>query len=140
MVQNSKLKSKLSPKSALNLFVVISIVTFLLTSGISIYIVKRLQNSTKQEPQTPTTQLPQLTTVTALGWIEPKGKVIKLSATTSTEGNRVEQLLIQEGDTVKAGQVIAILDSRDRLAIIMSSISGASATRKLRSTDPADMF
>jgi HlyD family secretion protein len=116
MVQNSKLKSQLSPKSALNLFVIISIITFLLTSGISIYIVKHLQNTTKQERQTPTTQLPQLTTVTALGWIEPKGKVIQLSATTSTEGSRVEQLLIQEGDTVKAGQRIAILDSRDRFS------------------------
>ncbi len=116
MVQNSKLKYKLSPKSVLHLFVVISIVTFFLASGISIYIVKRLQNSANEEPQTPATQLLKLTTVTALGWIEPKGKVIKLSATTSTEGNRVEQLLVQEGDTVKAGQVIAILDSRDRLA------------------------
>ncbi len=116
MVQNSKLKYRLSSKSVLHLFVFISIITFLLAGGISIYIVKHLQNSTKQEPQTSTTQLPKLTTVTALGWIEPKGKVIKLSATTSTEGNRVEQLLVQEGDTVKAGQVIAILDSRDRLA------------------------
>jgi HlyD family secretion protein len=53
--------------------------------------------------------------VTALGSLEPKGKVIKLSATVSAEGSRVEQLLVKEGDTVKKGQVIAILDSRDRL-------------------------
>jgi HlyD family secretion protein len=54
-------------------------------------------------------------TVTALGRLEPKGTVIKLSAPTSNNGNRVERLLVKEGDRVKTGQVIAILDNRDRL-------------------------
>lgn len=59
---------------------------------------------------------PQIATVTALGSLEPKGKVIKLSAPSSSgQGNRVDQLLVKEGDRVKAGQVIAILDNRDRL-------------------------
>lgn len=56
-----------------------------------------------------------ITTVTALGRLEPQGEVIKLSAPTSSNGNRVEQLLVQEGDRVQAGAVVAILDSRDRL-------------------------
>jgi HlyD family secretion protein len=54
-------------------------------------------------------------TVTALGRLEPKGTVIKLSTPTSTNGNRVDRLLVKEGDRVKAGQNIAILDNRDRL-------------------------
>jgi HlyD family secretion protein len=54
-------------------------------------------------------------TVTALGRLEPKGTVIKLSAPTSNNGNRVERLLVKEGDRVKTDQVIAILDNRDRL-------------------------
>ncbi|MEI6444013.1 MAG: ABC exporter membrane fusion protein [Nostocales cyanobacterium ELA583] len=58
---------------------------------------------------------PQIKTVTALGRIEPKGKVIKLSAPTSSQGSRVEKLLVKEGDKVKIGQVIAILDNRPRL-------------------------
>ncbi|MBD2570612.1 ABC exporter membrane fusion protein [Anabaena lutea] len=58
---------------------------------------------------------PQIKTVTALGRIEPKGKVIKLSAPTSSQGSRVETLLVKEGDKVKTGQVIAILDNRPRL-------------------------
>lgn len=53
-------------------------------------------------------------TVTALGRLEPQGEVIKLSAN-STNSNRLEKLLVQEGDRVQVGQVIAILDSRDRL-------------------------
>ncbi|NET73761.1 MAG: HlyD family efflux transporter periplasmic adaptor subunit, partial [Sphaerospermopsis sp. SIO1G2] len=36
---------------------------------------------------------------------------IKLSAPASVQGNRVEKLLVQEGDQVKTGQVIAILDT-----------------------------
>jgi HlyD family secretion protein len=58
----------------------------------------------------------KISTVTALGYLEPQGKIIKLSAPSSTGGNsRVEKLLVNQGDTVKAGQVIAVLDSRDRL-------------------------
>lgn len=59
--------------------------------------------------------VPRITTVTALGRLEPQGEVIRLSAPASNSGNRVEQLLVQEGDRVEAGQVVAILDSRDRL-------------------------
>ncbi len=54
-------------------------------------------------------------TVTALGRLAPRGEVIKLSAPTSSQENRVDRLLVKEGDRVKAGQVIAILDSNDRL-------------------------
>ncbi|MEE3717932.1 ABC exporter membrane fusion protein [Tumidithrix elongata RA019] len=57
----------------------------------------------------------KIATVSALGRLEPQGEVIKLSAPTSNNGNRVEQLLVQEGDRVKVGQVIAILDNRDQL-------------------------
>jgi len=58
---------------------------------------------------------PQIATVTALGRLEPQGEAIALSASNSAEGNRIEQLLVKEGDRVKTGQTIAILDSRDRL-------------------------
>ncbi|MEG4408851.1 HlyD family efflux transporter periplasmic adaptor subunit [Microcoleus sp. MON2_D5] len=57
----------------------------------------------------------QLTTVTALGRLEPRGEVIKVSASGAAEGNRIDRLLVKEGDRVKTGQAIAILDSRDRL-------------------------
>ncbi len=57
----------------------------------------------------------QLTRVTALGRLEPRGEVIKVSASGAAEGNRIDRLLVKEGDRVKTGQAIAILDSRDRL-------------------------
>jgi HlyD family secretion protein len=57
----------------------------------------------------------EIKTVTALGKIEPKGKVIKLSAPASSQSSRVEKLLVEEGETVQVGQVIAILDNSEKL-------------------------
>jgi HlyD family secretion protein len=56
----------------------------------------------------------QPTTVVALGRIEPKGGIINVA---SLQGERVKQLLVAEGDIVKAGSVLAYLDAYDeRLA------------------------
>ncbi|MGL4619883.1 MAG: HlyD family secretion protein, partial [Chroococcidiopsis sp.] len=51
--------------------------------------------------------------VAATGYIEPKGEVIRVSSAIADA--RVEQLLFKTGESVKAQQTIAILDSRDRL-------------------------
>ncbi|MBD2731590.1 ABC exporter membrane fusion protein [Nostoc sp. FACHB-892] len=51
--------------------------------------------------------------VTALGRLEPKGEVIQLTA--SSQGSRIDQLLVNQGDWVSKKQAIAILDSRPRL-------------------------
>ena len=68
--------------------------------------------------------IPQIKTVTALGRLEPQGELIQLSAPTSAQGSRVEQLLVKEGDSVKAGRVIAILDTRDTLAAALEEAKG----------------
>jgi HlyD family secretion protein len=60
----------------------------------------------------PTSTVPQ--NVTALGRIEPQGTAIEIAPTGGAE-RRIAQLLVREGDIVKAGQAIAILDDRDRL-------------------------
>jgi ABC exporter DevB family membrane fusion protein len=56
-----------------------------------------------------------LDAVAALGDLEPKGEVIVLSAPSSAQGARVDQLLVERGEQVQVGQVVAILDNRDRL-------------------------
>ena len=53
--------------------------------------------------------------VTALGRLEPASEVIRLFAPLALDGDRVAQLLVKRGDWVEANQVIAILESRDRL-------------------------
>jgi HlyD family secretion protein len=63
---------------------------------------------------TSTTKRPIVNAVTALGRLEPKGEVIQLSAAESSGSNRVEDLLIQQGDAVRSGQIIATLDSKNR--------------------------
>ncbi len=64
-----------------------------------------------------TTITPSLKYVTGLGRIEPQGEVIKLSAPSLSEGSRIEELLVEEGDRVRKGQIIAVFDSRDRLKL-----------------------
>lgn len=55
--------------------------------------------------------------VAARGFLEPKGEVIQLSAPTSIqgEGTRVIKLLVKQGDKIKAGTIVAILDNENRL-------------------------
>jgi HlyD family secretion protein len=115
IVQNSKLDRSISPPSILRPAIFLAIFVSFAVIGISVYITLKFREASNQKVQPQTTLIPELKTVTALGRIEPRGRVIKLSATTSSEGSRVEQLLVQEGDRVKTGQLIAILDSRDRL-------------------------
>lgn len=45
----------------------------------------------------------------ALGRIEPRSRVIKISHNAGPEGARVEQIFFQETDQVKAGDTLAIL-------------------------------
>ena len=59
--------------------------------------------------------LKQPKAVGALGFLEPEGEVIQLSGTVLAEGARVDQLLVKQGERVKSGQIVAVLDSRDRL-------------------------
>lgn len=62
--------------------------------------------------------------IAALGRLEPQGEIARLSAPNSLEGSRIEQILVKEGDWVKAGQVVAILDSQSsRLATLQQSQS-----------------
>ncbi len=51
-------------------------------------------------------------TVVALGRLIPKGEVIKLSVP-NAEDSRVNQIFVKEGDWVKAGQTIAILQGNE---------------------------
>jgi HlyD family secretion protein len=70
------------------------------------------QMSAPKQPPAPAPAPPPA--VSALGRLEPQGEVIKLSAPNSQEGSRVKALLVKEGAAVRAGQVLAVLDSQDQ--------------------------
>ena len=59
---------------------------------------------------------PVIESAIALGRLEPQGEVIKVSAPSSAQGTgaRVDKILVKVGQLVDVGQVIAILDNRDR--------------------------
>jgi HlyD family secretion protein len=64
---------------------------------------------------TPVPTAPVANTISAVGRLEPRGEVVKLSAPTSgsSVSSRIQQLFVREGERVRQGQVIAILDNRD---------------------------
>ena len=69
-----------------------------------------------QEPPETQTQVNRPQQVVALGKLVPKGEVIKLSVA-NAEDSRVNKILVEEGDRVEEGQVIAILqgfENRER--------------------------
>jgi HlyD family secretion protein len=78
----------------------------------------RLRNRPKPQSSSASapvqSKLPEIKKVAALGRIEPKGEVMSLSGPTSLESVQVEQILVQVGDRIKKGQLIAILDGRQR--------------------------
>ncbi|MBW4559084.1 MAG: ABC exporter membrane fusion protein [Trichormus sp. ATA11-4-KO1] len=83
-----------------------------IAGGIAVYSISQFG----QVGQTASSELGQTTPrVTALGRLEPETEVISLSAPLVLDGDRIAQILVKEGDIVAAGQVVAILDSRDRL-------------------------
>jgi HlyD family secretion protein len=93
----------------------LAVVAALAAGGTLVYGLRTFQSTQQRSVPASAVSVPQITKVTALGRLEPRGEVIQLSAPTSAEGSRVAQLLVKQGDKVKAGQVVAILDSRDRL-------------------------
>jgi HlyD family secretion protein len=62
------------------------------------------------------TSSPAIPKIAAIGYLEPQGEVIQLSASLPGEGRpKIDKLLVKQGDIVKEGQIIAILDNNERL-------------------------
>lgn len=91
----------------------VAIAAALALGGVSIWTLRQYATTHRQSDAPPAPL--EIKTVSALGRLEPQGELVQLSAPSSAEGNRITQLLVKEGETVSTGQVIAILDSRDRL-------------------------
>lgn len=62
--------------------------------------------------------------IAALGRLEPEAEIIQLSAPKDLDGDRIVQLLIKQGDRVQKNQVVAVLDSRDRLQVGLQQAQG----------------
>jgi HlyD family secretion protein len=90
----------------------------------------RLSKASKLDSENAVAAKPFHKNIAALGRLEPQGEITRLSAPNSLEGSRVEQLSIHEGDRVKAGQIVAVLDSQtSRLATWKQAQSNVSTAR-----------
>ncbi|WP_013320572.1 ABC exporter membrane fusion protein [Gloeothece verrucosa] len=85
-----------------------------LTGAIMFYAISQLKPSANMPSKT-AQAAPTLKKVAALGRLEPYSEVVSIAAPLNLDGDRVAQLLVKQGDRVKAGQIIAILDSRATL-------------------------
>ena len=111
MIQNTTSKSFLPSKSFWSQLFLIIVTISLSLSGVKVYQLWRSQSSESVVTEVAQASISEIKTVTALGYLEPKDEIIKLSTPSSLEGNRVDKLLVQEGDFVKKNQIIAILDN-----------------------------
>ena len=82
--------------------------------GISYYGISHFAQSDKSSAMQKQA-LPAAQQVVALGRVEPQTEVIKVSVPAALSNDRVAQLLVQRGDRVTQGQVVAVLDSHNRL-------------------------
>jgi HlyD family secretion protein len=96
----------------------VAAVTTTVVSAGAVYQVLPLRWSSQATPESKATT-PPISKVAALGRLEPESEVIRLDVPLPLDGDRVEQLLVKEGDKIVTGQVIAILDSRNRLQSVV---------------------
>ena len=100
-----------------------------LAAGVAIgaFAINKLQQSQTPAPAPVIQKKPVIKTVSALGRLEPRGDVIQISASSSSfslEGGKVAQLLVGEGERVRGGEVVAVLDYRDRALAALTKAKG----------------
>lgn len=89
-----------------------SIVFLLLGVSLTIQSYLSVNNRSKEPVQTNSKRFLEDDRVIALGRLEPQGKIIRLSPTSS--GQRLMKLLVKEGDEVRVNQIIAIVEDARR--------------------------
>ena len=75
-----------------------------------------------------------MATVIGLGTVQPRDQIITVAAPYGASNARIEKLLVDEGDTVSAGQELALLDNHSQLE---SRVRAAQAQLDLREADLA---
>ncbi|MBE9242054.1 biotin/lipoyl-binding protein [Synechocystis salina] len=114
-----------SPDHSLRWIILAMVVGVLFTGGIIFYSLRSGVNQGEENASgalAPAAQTPEDQPVAALGRIAPLGEIIKLSASPGSFGGaKVSKVLVKEGDKVKEGQVVAVLDSYEQKAAAVVS-------------------
>ena len=112
MVQKATADDFKSSKPLVRPLTVLLTTGILAVAGMTTYTFRQLSESEVETNLE--TSVPEIKTVTALGRLEPSGEIVQLSVSSAAEGNRIEELLVREGEEIVKGKIMAILDSRDR--------------------------
>lgn len=113
------MKNALEPKRT-NKLLIPAIALALVALGVSFWLVAGRSNNSASSTATDSVSQSNGKTaepkrgISALGRLEPQGEVIKVASPSALGTSRIVKLLVKEGDQVKQGQAIAILDSYDR--------------------------
>jgi HlyD family secretion protein len=110
-----KIDSFLKPNKRIP--IVLSIAGMILVGAAAIYSInttgkKNTQPQTQIQIQQPKKIAKKIEAVTALGRLEPSGEIIIVSPPPDMGGSKIARSFVEEGDTVKANQTIAILDNQ----------------------------
>jgi HlyD family secretion protein len=106
---------KSQPHSSAKRGTFILIVTIALAASmITAYFVSRYPLIAQESSPASTPSSTKVKAIAALGYLEPQGEVTQLSAPAAAERSRVDRLLVKRGDRLRAGQIVAVLDSYDR--------------------------
>ena len=74
-------------------------------------------------------------TVIGLGRLEPKGELTTIATPSGAGDSRLSRILVEEGERVEAGQLLAVLDNEERLK---ASLEASRSLVKLREADLAN--
>lgn len=102
--------------------ITLAILAALAMAGVAVNRIQHAQQANVPKPVPSAT--PIATAINALGRIEPEGEVIALAPPSSASGARIDQLLVKEGQRVKVGQVVAVLDNNTRAAATLEQAKG----------------
>ncbi|GAB1542159.1 ABC exporter membrane fusion protein [Scytonema sp. NUACC21] len=109
------MSATLSPKTSNRWIMGLVIATTAIIGGTVFYSISQFGQVSQSSSSKVLKTTPSVKKITALGRLEPEAEVMNLSVPVALDGDRISQLLVKESDIVKAGQVVAILESHARL-------------------------
>ncbi len=78
--------------------------------------------SAPKAPEPPAVTVPRR--ISALGRLEPETKIRKVAVSSSLSGDRIQEILVEENQTVRKGQPLAILNSYGTLKAALEEAEG----------------
>ena len=103
------------PKPANQRTLTLIVLGTLISGSIGFYGISQLKQPEAAPDRRVKTSNPPLQQVTALARVEPATEVIQVSVPSTLSEDRVVDLLVERGARVEAGEIIAIMGSRNRL-------------------------